>query len=215
MWPVNWASPRTSTRLIIIGAISAPFVATLLSNFGGMDASEGSIDGRLEAWYAGMQMLIHNPIFGIGMGNFIEEHVRVAHNSYIHVASELGIPGYSLWAGVLVTNMLASFKLIKEPAESQVGENGQALSDEYQDELVLNKTLFFAMIGFMIAAFFLSRQYVLTMFIFVGLQTASLSRIIKLNPALSYYFSAKSIVRAIGIAWCIIVAVYIALKVGL
>jgi len=206
---------HASTKLIILGALGAPFIATLLSTFGGLGTGDGSVDGRLDAWYAGIQMLIHNPVFGIGMGNFFEEHGLVAHNSYIHVASELGIPGYSLWSGILLTNMLASFKLIKNQANQSNSDNSIHLPDEYREELMLNKSLFFSMIGFMIAAFFLSRQYVLTMFIFVGLQTGSLLRIIDLNPAMGDCFSTKSFFRAIGFAWLLIIAVYVALKAGL
>jgi len=203
---------RGRTKSLVFLAISAPFVATLLASFGGLGKGDGSVEGRLEAWYAGIQMLIHNPIFGIGMGNFGDEHGRVAHNSYIHVAGELGIPGYSLWGGVLVLNMIASYRLLK--GERPVAENA-AKKSLMEEELLLNQSLFFAMIGFMFAAFFLSRNYVLTMFIFLGMQSASLMRIATIDVQFKDEFRLPSIFKAMGLAWVIIVAVYISMKIGI
>ncbi len=204
---------NAGAKLIIFCAAAAPIVATLLASFGGLTSDEASAHARLDAWYDGVLMLLHNPVFGVGMGNFMEEHGKVAHNSYIHVAGELGVPGYSLWGGALILNMLAGYRLIKKHTDWQAGD--EKLQAQYDDEMLMNKALFYSMIGFMITAFFLSRQFTLTMFIFMGMQTASIVRLIRLRPDLSYLFSGKSIMTSIGMAWCIIVAVYAALKVGL
>ena len=90
------AGPKLFITTAILSPIAATIVASLQSNI------DASANGRLEAWYAGIQMLMHNPIFGIGKGQFFDHHGLVAHNSYIHVAGELGIPGYSLWGGALI-----------------------------------------------------------------------------------------------------------------
>ena len=206
---------RASTKLIITLAVAAPFVATLLSSYGGLTAADASVDGRLEAWYAGIHMLANNPVFGIGMGNFVEEHVRVAHNSYIHVAAELGVPGYSLWGGVIVLNLLAAYRLVREYDRGNLDDGSVVITEGLAEELELNKTMLFSIIAFAIAAFFLSRQYVLTMFIFLGLQTANLIRIENHIPEMSEHFSMKAIVKAMGIAWIIIIAVYLTLKLAL
>ncbi|GGW87055.1 hypothetical protein GCM10007391_21090 [Alteromonas halophila] len=204
---------RAGAKLILVGALIAPIAATLLAAFGGITSGESSAYGRLDAWYDGTQMLLHNPVFGVGMGNFMDEHGKVAHNSYIHVAAELGVIGYSLWGGALILNMLAGYDLIKKHTDWQAPDDKtQAL---YDREILVNKALFYAMIGFMVTAFFLSRQFTLTMFIFMGMQTASLVRIIRIRPELAYVFEKRNIFKSIGLAWCIIVAVYLALKVGL
>ena len=206
---------RASTMLIIFLAVFAPFAGTLITSFGGLGAGDGSVEGRLDAWYAGIGMLLGNPIFGVGMGNFVEEHIRVAHNSYIHVAAELGVLGYSLWGGVLTLNMLASYRLVRQTAASNRDNTDTDSSNLLEEELLLNRALFFSMIGFMIAAFFLSRNYVLTMFIFLGMQTATLLRIADIKQDIQIHFDFKSIVRAAGISWIIIIAVYASLKIGL
>ncbi|WP_411992786.1 O-antigen ligase family protein [Agarivorans sp. DSG3-1] len=212
---------NAGARLVLFVCLSAPIAATLLASFGGLSSSESSAAGRLDAWYDGIQMLIHNPVFGVGMGNFMDEHGKVAHNSYVHVAGELGVPGYSLWGGALVLNMLVGYVILKrfncypndeDPDDLDVSEE---TSKEYKEEASLNKTLFYSMIGFMVTAFFLSRQFTLLMFIFMGMQTASHLRLMKLRPDLTEMFSSKMVWRCMGYSWAVIVAVYLTLKVGL
>ena len=74
------AGPKLFVTAVILSPIAATVVASLQSNI------DASANGRLEAWYAGIQMLMANPIFGIGKGQFFDYHGLVAHNSYIHVA---------------------------------------------------------------------------------------------------------------------------------
>ncbi|GLX78194.1 hypothetical protein tinsulaeT_15340 [Thalassotalea insulae] len=206
---------KAGTKLIIFSIVVAPLVATLLASFGGMSSSESSAHGRLDAWYVGVHMLLSNPIFGIGMGNFIEEHNLVAHNSYIHIAAELGVLGYSIWGGVLILSMLVGFLLMKKYSTLDDDSASEQRQKEYQQELTINKTIFFSMVGFMITAFFLSRSYSLLLFIFLGLLTASHLRILKIRPELKELFSAAMVFKSIRYSWLIIFTVFIAMKIGL
>jgi len=206
---------KAGAKLILFALIMAPIVATLLTKFGGMSSGESSANGRLEAWYAGILMLVDNPIFGIGKGSFMDYHNLVAHNSYIHVAAEMGIPGYSLWAGTIILTMFASYRILKEFntwSDTTIDEKSK---EAYLAEVNMNQALFFSMIGFMITAFFLSRQFTLLLFIFLGMLTASHIRLIKLRPELKTLFNKNMIIKSIAYSWAIIVIVYLALKVGL
>jgi O-antigen ligase len=211
---------NAGAKLILFAAFSAPIAATLIASFGGLSSSEASAAGRLDAWYDGIQMLIYNPVFGVGMGNFIDRHGIVAHNSYVHVASELGVLGYSLWGGALVMNMLVGYAILKQfnhysEDESETEHADETLVEKYREEVLLNKVLFYSMIGFMVTAFFLSRQFTLLLFIFMGMQMASHFRLLKMRPSLLEMFSGKMVWRSMGYSWTVIVAVYITLKVGL
>jgi hypothetical protein len=212
---VYYLITKAGSKLILFTIIMAPLVATLLASFGGMSSSESSANGRLDAWYVGIHMLMTHPLFGIGMGNFIEEHNLVAHNSYIHIAAELGIAGYSIWGGVLIVSMLSGFLLIKKHPTLEGDEYSVKTKTDYLNELRINKMLFFSMVGFMITAFFLSRSYSLLLFVFLGLQTASFIRVFKIQPALKSLFSAKMIYKCMWYSWLIIFTVFIAMKVGL
>lgn len=204
---VYWLVMSAGPRLFIAAAILAPIAATVVTSL--QSNIDSSADGRLEAWYAGILMLLHSPIFGVGKGNFMEEHGRVAHNSYIHIAGELGIPGYTLWGGALVFTALVGYLFIKK------AQSTEEYNTECKNELALNKTLFFSLIGFMITAFFLSRSFTLLLFIFMGMAIASHVRLVKLMPELSLIFSNANTIKSMYYCWIIIIAVYISLKLGL
>jgi O-antigen ligase len=204
-------------RLFIMSVILAPIVATVIVSLQkGMDSSA---NGRLEAWYAGIQMLMHNPIFGIGKGQFFDHHGLVAHNSYIHVAGELGVPGYSLWGGALIFTVFTGYLFIKAAKNESTSENTQLETDkpaeDFEKERLLNKTLFFSLIGFMITGFFISRMFSLLLFIFMGMALASHIRMIKLRPDFVQFFDKSLAIKCMGYCWVVIVAVYISLKLGL
>ena len=208
---------KAGAKLILLGIVMAPIAATLISKFGGMSgADDESANGRLEAWYAGIQMLIGNPVFGVGKGNFMDHHGLVAHNSYIHVAGEMGVPGYSLWGGMIVLSMLVAYRIHKEFSVWDNADISQDTKDLYTSELKMNQAMFYSMIGFMITAFFLSRQFTLLLFIFLGMLTASHIRLIKIRPELKeILYNGKFVFKCMGYSWIIIIAVYMALKVGL
>ena len=205
-------------KLLIASIISAPIFATVITSL--QSNIDDSADGRLEAWYAGILMLINNPIFGIGKGQFREEHNLVAHNSYIHVAGELGVPGYSLWGGMLTFTVLTGYFFIKNSkTKNIVAANKETESTKdntnLQAELKINKTLFFSMMGFMVTGFFLSRMFTLLLFIYLGMLLASHIRVMKIKPDFEKYMDSALVVKSMGYCWVIIVAVYIALKMGL
>lgn len=202
------AGPRLFVAIVIFAPIAATVIASLQSNI------DSSANGRLEAWYAGILMLLSSPIFGVGKGNFMEVHERVAHNSYIHIAGELGIPGYSLWGGALIFTVLSGYLFIKSRKTTQ-DTPLKEVSDECKNELMLNKTIFFSMIGFMITAFFLSRSYTLLLFIFMGMSISSHVRLVKLMPELKEHIKPSIAIKSMGYCWIVIIAVYISLKMGL
>ena len=205
------AGPKLFIAIAVLAPIAATVVASLQSNI------DASADGRLEAWYAGVLMLLHNPILGIGMGQFLEEHGLVAHNSYIHVAGELGVPGYSLWGGALIFTVLTGYLIIRDQIANNKLKNIEKIerSADEAAEILLNKTLFFSLMGFMITGFFISRMFTLILFIFLGMAIASHMRLIKINPAYAINFTNQLAMRSMLYCWSIIVAVYIALKLGL
>ena len=203
---VLYAGPKLMIFSVSIAPIGAVILTGLTKNI------DESANGRLEAWYAGIQMMLSNPITGIGMGNFADYHGLTAHNSYILILGELGIFGYTLWGGVLISIVLTGYLFIK----NSQGIDFTELTDEQNTELKLNKTLFFSMIGFLVTAFFLSRSYTVVLFVFLGITLASHIRLAKVMPELAIQcFNTSVVLRSMMYCWAIIVAVYIALKVGL
>jgi O-antigen ligase len=207
------AGPKLFIASVMLSPIAATVVASLQSNI------DESANGRLEAWYAGIEMLISNPIFGIGKGQFFDHHGLVAHNSYVHIAGELGVPGYSLWGGALLFTVLTGYLFIKATKNDILPTKEQLETDksakDFDDERLINKALFFSLIGFMITGFFLSRMYTLLLFIFLGMSLASHIRMVKLKPEYEIYFNKSLALKSMSYCWVVIFAVYISLKLGL
>lgn len=78
------------------------------------DNPDASTEGRYEAWAAGRQMFVDNPIIGVGAGAFGTAHAEAyspkfrrsylkAHNLYIQLAAELGIIGIFTFGALLFT----------------------------------------------------------------------------------------------------------------
>lgn len=204
---VYYLVTKAGAKVFIAAVISAPIAIILLTIL--TRNVDQSANGRLEAWYAGVLMLMSYPL-GIGKGAFVDHHGLTAHNSYILVAGELGFLGYSLWGGALLLTVVTSYLLVKKYKEKIVVK-----SNELNEELLVNKTLFFSLIGFMVTGFFLSRSYTVLLFIFLGMTIASHNRIFKLAPENEEYISRKFILRSVSYSWIIVVAVYSSLKVAL
>jgi O-antigen ligase len=75
-------------------------------------SDEASVEFHKIAWEAGLRMIETHPLFGIGLGNFKPvmrwyappgtEWSSIAHNTFIEVAAELGLPALGVFVGILV-----------------------------------------------------------------------------------------------------------------
>ncbi len=62
---------------------------------------DASSTHRLALWSEGFGFMASSPLFGIGLNNFQELTYNSAHNSYIQMAAEIGIPGFLIWLFLL------------------------------------------------------------------------------------------------------------------
>lgn len=113
------AAPKRGRKAILAGLIVAAIGAFSLTDPGfwrraeTVTAAEGERDtaaqSRIDIWIASIDMLKEHPE-GVGAGNFqarigdfTEEHAkRDAHNTFVLCWSELGIPGLTLFALIIV-----------------------------------------------------------------------------------------------------------------
>jgi O-antigen ligase len=103
-----WHTKRRVQYLILMSALVLPLSLALpmspLHRFLDPSTDFGSTQFHLEAWKAGLRMMEAHPIAGVGLGNFkllmpsyitpgmIMKVDTVAHNMFIEVAAELGLP---------------------------------------------------------------------------------------------------------------------------
>lgn len=87
---------------------------------------EGHVDesaqGRLDAWGAGVRMLLHNPVSGVGYNRFAQNYERYAlnpaiwgehetHNAYIKCMSEVGLFGFIPFMALVLRSLYVTYRL--------------------------------------------------------------------------------------------------------
>jgi putative inorganic carbon (HCO3(-)) transporter len=154
---------KVATGVLAAVALPALIAATRLSN---LDAGEESAAGRVDAWYTALQLFQHSPLTGVGFGLFTEYNDLTAHNSWLLVLAELGLPGYVLWYCTFALSMQQLWAVARSSGQPQdPSADGVA---EVADDRLFATALFYSGIGILVTAFFLSRSYSVLMFLFWG-----------------------------------------------
>lgn len=158
-------------KSILVFMVTLPLVFVMMSQFREIDSDEGSAQGRIEAWYAAVEMFKYRPLLGVGKGNFIEHHLRTGHNSYAMAMAELGALGYCLWFVFIFFTARKLYLLMNDKLAIKPN-----MQDKWQEEQkkyrLLASTFLYAILGYASTAFFLSRTYLVLLFVFVGLACA-------------------------------------------
>jgi O-antigen ligase len=129
--------------------------------------------GRRQVWMRGLGYFASNPITGIGAGNYgraegtisgpaqnfenrVGERLKwsVAHNSFVEVLAEMGLPGFFLWSSLVFGGMVSLVRLRKRLPQSW------ARGDPEQ-RFLYGATVYvpISLIGFASTAFFVSFTY--------------------------------------------------------
>lgn len=157
--------------------LMGPIALLAMGQFRTIDATEDSAYGRVEAWYDGFQMFKYRPILGVGKAGFTEHHFRTAHNSYVLILAELGISGYLLWSMTIMLSLWMAFSIMTAGSDSKLTEQYPDLQRESQ----LAQALLLSLICYCATAFFLSRSYIIILYLFMGLVVAQYHRVEQLT----------------------------------
>jgi O-antigen ligase len=152
--------------IIIVGMV----LLTVLTPFSPWDrfanptsGDTAAVDTRVALWHAGMRMVEAHPFLGVGLGNFkfeapayvnyaelptVERAERVAHNSYVEIVAELGLPGLATFLAILIS---AFFSL------EGVGRRASRAGIQFVQQVAFGSQA--GLIGAAIAIFFVSAHY--------------------------------------------------------
>ena len=191
----------------LCGVAGIAGILMLPSRLSEMSADESSAAGRVDAWYSGLQMFMENPLLGVGPGNFTEHNDLAAHNSLVLVLAETGIVGYVLW----IAFVGYCFWMVYSAAD-HVGSDLDNESGWHQWRPIF-ATLLFSLVGWSVAAFFLSRSYVITLYLLTGLIVGAYATARTQVPSLRQFHLSNDLVRWPAIAVASIVALYVLVKV--
>ena len=87
----------------------------------GIKQAEGTLLFRIQLWNLAIPIVKANPMWGIGLNNFrLEPEVRYflssAHNQFLHIAVELGIPALIAYLAILLLMGYMCVQVWKKPA---------------------------------------------------------------------------------------------------
>ncbi|MGY0196288.1 O-antigen ligase family protein [Leptothrix sp. BB-4] len=186
--------------LMLLPVLGLGLIAAAPGRLANMSADEESAAGRIDAWYEGFQMLRSNPLFGIGKGLFTEHNLLTAHNSFMLALAELGVVGYFVWfSGVLLTLIMllrvvrhwpvdlpkaeppvdrtmdvapASAMLPVDEAAEAATAAVHARRQVWQETQRLARALLYSYVAVLVCCFFLSRTYVVVVYVEMALIVA-------------------------------------------
>jgi putative inorganic carbon (hco3(-)) transporter len=152
----------------VVGSAGLAGMMALSARMKELDASEESAAGRVDAWYTGFQMFMHQPLFGVGAGQFTEHNSLTAHNSFVLALAETGFIGFTIWLGIVTY----CFRMMWAIDTHQPVLTGETEAKEWAEQRKVGMTLLLSLCGLFTAAFFLSRTYVIVVYLIAALVVA-------------------------------------------
>lgn len=175
---LRYTAIRARWRVLTTSVLALLFVATASDKYWESmrtilqpksDYNVTDESGRMKVWERGLGYMFQHPVFGVGAGNFptaegtlsplaadanVGRPVKwsVAHNSFLQVGAELGIPGLVFFLGMLASAFGALRAVRRRSAVNQPpGRSPPAAS--------LAQALAAALVGYIVGGFFLSLAY--------------------------------------------------------
>ncbi len=159
---------RVTAVMVVLIALTLP--SNVVSKFTAISnvAEDSTVARRLGYQIVGFDLVRQNPLFGVGVGNYVVhysldvyrfapgrgEEVRALHNNYLQYAAEIGIVGFSAFLGLLLATGSALLSAIRR-ASGTVRDYSEAV--------------LFAYFGILLQLFFLSSKFLFSFWVIVGL----------------------------------------------
>ena len=185
---IRFRTIRPATRFAIVGFTSALLLAgattkywaemdTILHPTTDYNWAGNAEQGRMSIWERGIGYASERPLTGVGVGGFNiaegtisplarqQEYGRglkwsSAHNSFVQVLAEIGVPGFVVFVAILFTAYRTSTRM----ARSGFRRGGQAAR---MGEL--SQAHAAALAGYVVSGFFLSQGYAPYLYFVVGM----------------------------------------------
>lgn len=212
----------TLPSLLLAGVL---FVAAMALNFtGGRGISADAGSDRTGLWGESLQLLKAHPLFGVGSGNLPDFIGHTAHNSVAVCAAELGFFGLYFWSLFLfptVRDALAIASPLKvsqgEPIAVEEGLFPQpAWKTEEIDKAEINRLgrlVVLSLTGFLVAGWFLSRAFVMTLFLLGGMAEVVYQMALQRGMIAPRLPLARVVPYAGGLAVSLVLGMYILLRI--
>jgi O-antigen ligase len=174
-----------------------------------LDAGEESAAGRIDAWYVGIHLFTSQPLFGVGAGQFTEHNYLTAHNSFVLALAETGFIGFTIWLGFVVYCFRMMFAIVRYKPVLQTDEEAELWSTESK----LGMTLLLSLCGLFTAAFFLSRTYVIVLYLLAAVVVAEYAGAQNRFPDLPTFRIGRDVMRLLMTSAVGVVALFVITRV--
>lgn len=165
------------TVVIVGGQSYLKTMQSMLDPSADYNFSGKSDNGRGELWKRGLTYIAQRPLLGAGVRNYTaaDGHSDLseskaasghghkwsrAHNSYIEIAAEMGVPGFLAFAAVMFTTIALAHR------------RSRALGYAPDETARISAYLTAAMITYAFGGFFLSAEYFPLLYVLVGVSAA-------------------------------------------
>ena len=156
-------------------------------------------------------MFLSHPLFGIGPGLFADNNANLtAHNSFVLVIAEMGIVGYTIWLAFLGYGLMMTLAVLRHAPP--VAVDAQAAAD-WKSERSLAMTLLLAQVGYLGTAFFLSRSYVILLYLLSALVLGWYTGARRRWPELPAFALSRDLLRWPALAVASVFGLYIIVKI--
>lgn len=214
-----------------IGTIPAVLLAGVLFTTamafqftGGRDISASSGEDRTDLWGESLQLMKTHPLFGVGYGSLPDYLGHTAHNTIAVCAAETGIFGLFFWSLFLFPTFRDTL-WVASPSHVNEGEPipldtgplpHSANTIETIDKTEINRLgglLILSFTGFLVAGWFLSRAFVLTLFLIGGIAEAVYQMALQRGMIAPRLPLGPMALRSLGMAVSLVLVLYTMLRV--
>ncbi len=213
----------------VLGAGALVGLAALPSRVQEAGMTDASAMGRVESWYEGLQMFRAHPVFGVGPDMYSDLYRLTAHNSFVLVLAETGIIGFTVWlafVGYCFRMMLVALRqppqhvldaVQGDDAEPVAGasEPDEGAVHAWFEDRAIALTLLLSLTGCFVAAFFLSRSYVVILYLLTALVVAHYTAMRRQDLELPAFALQADVLRWPIYAVTGVVGLYLVVKIML
>jgi hypothetical protein len=220
---------RIGTLPAVVVTVGLFVAASALGFTGGRDISADSGAQRMDLWGQGLQLLKSHPIFGVGFGNMADYTGLTAHNSIVVCAAELGLFGLFFWSLFLFPTV-RDILVISSPEKVSEGHAVETAAESTRtryphattkatpiDKAEINRLgslVVLSLTGFLVAGWFLSRAFTMTLFLLGGIGEVVFEMAQERGMVVSRMSFARVFRYTAGFTVFLLVLTYIVLRIG-
>jgi hypothetical protein len=191
---------------------------------GGRDISASAGEDRTALWGESLQLLKTHPLFGVGFGNLPEYLGHTAHNTVAVCGAELGLFGLFFWSLYLFSTakdglaLAVSSKLtegipIEVPTEPYGMPKASVETMDKEEANRLGRLVVLSLFGFLVAGWFLSRAFVMTLFLLGGLVEVIYEMALQRGMTTPRMNLMRSVPYAAGLSVVLILVLYLMIRI--